>query len=707
MKRQCFVLALVWLFIFVLLTLPVSAQSVSNLGDFTHQSGKIGTYRALIIAVDAYTDPELKPLTAPVNSAKRLGKVLKDTYGFSVTYLLDDQATQKAMYKTLRTFASTATPDESSLIFFSGYGQTDPVYQYAWWLPVDASPQNMLSFVDINQLSSLIRAMESRHVLVISDASFTGKFLDGTDVSRPSGGNEEMLRRFNGTSKKVLASCEDVPSGGSGKITALAQALIRQLNGSVSYLSAAAMFKKLAAASGVSKKIVYQGLRRAGANDGELIFVSKKAHTVVSKPKPATPKPAPAPKPAVPVMTRVSITANVAAASVVMDTRDIGTVPIKSLDIEPGIHTVRIQKNGYDLFERTFDIREGNSLPIHAKLVKAQPQTGTLTLLVTPASAAIAFEDDNLRYTEGMALPPGTYRLTVSEKGYEMQHVEVSVQAGSHTHKAYVLSPVPRFETSAGMTFVRIPAGTFTMGSPDDEANRDVDEQPHPVTLSRPFYMQTTEVTVGQWKAFTTATGYKTEAETQGGAWIWIGYRWEKDYDHYWKNPGYSQTDDYPVTCVSYTDVLNFINWLNTSGSRTYALPTEAEWEYACRAGTVTPFNTGDCLPPSRANYESSYKWKDCPSGTYLKVPVAVASYPPNALGLYDMHGNVWEWCADWYGTYDTGPVTDPDGVPTGLERIRRGGGWETYSYQCRSANRAADTPEKRYNNLGFRLITR
>ncbi|MFP4349875.1 MAG: formylglycine-generating enzyme family protein, partial [Desulfococcaceae bacterium] len=115
-------------------------------------------------------------------------------------------------------------------------------------------------------------------------------------------------------------------------------------------------------------------------------------------------------------------------------------------------------------------------------------------------------------------------------------------------------------------------------------------------------------------------------------------------------------------------------------------MPTEAEWEYACRAGTKTPFNTGECLSTGQANYNGNYPMPGCSKGKYRKKTIPAASFPPNAWGLYDMHGNVYEWCRDWYGDYPTGQVTDPSGPSFAAYRVLRGGGWNNNAENCRSA---------------------
>ncbi|MDR1900727.1 MAG: formylglycine-generating enzyme family protein, partial [Treponema sp.] len=224
--------------------------------------------------------------------------------------------------------------------------------------------------------------------------------------------------------------------------------------------------------------------------------------------------------------------------------------------------------------------------------------------------------------------------------------------------------------------FVRIPGGTFTMGSPASEAGRYDNEVQHRVTVSG-FYMGKYEVTVGEFRRFVNASGYKTEAEISGGGYVLTGGEWVEKADANWKNPYFSQGDNQPVVLVSWNDAAAYCNWRSgqegltpaytISGSTVtwnrnangYRLPTEAEWEYACRAGTTTAYSTGAGITTGQANYDFKIG-KTTNAGTYTA----------NAWGLYDMHGNVWEWCWDWFGAYAGGAQTDPTGASSGSDRV-------------------------------------
>lgn len=262
-----------------------------------------------------------------------------------------------------------------------------------------------------------------------------------------------------------------------------------------------------------------------------------------------------------------------------------------------------------------------------------------------------------------------------------------------------------------GMKLNLIPPGKFLMGSPDNEPGRDADEGPQrEITVSRPFAMGIHEITVGQFKAFVEATGHVTEAEKSGEGSARLDLEAQKwiinDPKVTWRTPGWEQTDAHPVTCVSWNDAVAFCAWLSKKEVRTYRLPTEAEWEYACRGGTRTPFHSGASLAIEQANCTGDGAVYTKGKGPDKTVPVG--SYAPNPFGLYDMHGNVWEWCMDWYAAdaYATAAAVNPTGPATGTKRVNRGGGWHSPAVHCRAAYREKSlTPSSRGHNTGFRVV--
>jgi len=297
---------------------------------------------------------------------------------------------------------------------------------------------------------------------------------------------------------------------------------------------------------------------------------------------------------------------------------------------------------------------------------------------------------------------------------------------------------------SLDMRFVRIPAGEFLMGSdetPDalagaypaydrERFEKLADEAPvHRVRITHDFYLGAAEVTVGQFRRFVKASGYVPESIADGTG----GYGYNRDYDpattvrgdafegrsprYSWENPGFPQDADHPVVNVTWNDAQAMARWLSEKEGRRYRLPREAEWEYACRAGTRSRYYNGD--DPQRlveiantfdADTEANWpRWEDYAltghDGYAFTSPVG--RFAPNAFGLYDMLGNAWEWTSDWHDDryYAQSPLDDPTGPANGEVRVRRGGSWHTWALYARCSFRNWNTPQTRYTLVGFRLL--
>ncbi len=274
-------------------------------------------------------------------------------------------------------------------------------------------------------------------------------------------------------------------------------------------------------------------------------------------------------------------------------------------------------------------------------------------------------------------------------------------------------TPEPLINNTMDMAFVYIPPGSFIMGSPPYAAVRFDDETEHRAEISKGFYIQMTEVTQGQWKAVMGDNPSLFNFQKKG--------------------------DDYPVDNVSWNDAQAFIEKLNAAESgQKYRLPTETEWEYVCRLGsdrgpfadavmisdisriikhgikivTFDLFTTGDCLSTDHANYNGNYPLLGCDKGVFREITMPVKSFPPNKLGVYDMHGNVNEWCQDTYGKYDvrhkTFPmykIKDSTGSESGKYKVYRGGSWVSSAKYCRCAYRGREAADFKNETLGFRLV--
>ena len=295
-----------------------------------------------------------------------------------------------------------------------------------------------------------------------------------------------------------------------------------------------------------------------------------------------------------------------------------------------------------------------------------------------------------------------------------------------------------------GMQMVLIPAGEFMMGS--DASSQDLarlypayetkrlqeladEAHVHKVRITRPFYMARHEVTVRQFRAFLLASGHVPQSIEDGtGAYGYNplydpastrrGDAFEgRDPRYSWENPGFDQTDDHPVVNVTWNDAQALARWLSKTEDRRYRLPTEAEWEYACRAGTNTHYHSGN-EPESLQSVANIFdadaaanwpKWKRFALTGHDGYPFTapVGQFAPNTFGLQDMHGNVWEWTADWHDEeyYAHSPVNDPRGPAEGSVKVRRGGSWHTWPLYARCAYRNWNSPDTRYTLVGIRLV--
>ena len=374
---------------------------------------------------------------------------------------------------------------------------------------------------------------------------------------------------------------------------------------------------------------------------------------------------------------------------------EIGKTPLEACEMSPGSYEVLITNNRYHATGRRIIIERGEREVLEVAPV---PRNGAVKVEAIDGEGN-AVEGDV--YVNGKKTGRTYETLTLLIGACE---VEVRSPHGSWKGRADVrekkvatvkaeIKSLITGTSAAGFEMVLIQSGTFTMGSPSSEPSRYSDEKQHRVTLSKPFYLSATEVTQSRWK------------QVMGN------------------NPSRFKGDNLPVEGVSWFDAVKFCNALSkreglnpaytisgisvswNKSSDGYRLPTEAEWEYACHAGTTTPFNTGRCLSADEANYNGKRPLKGCPKGNYRAETVPVSSFDPNRWGLYDMHGNVCEWCWDWYKKY-SGTVTDPSGPAEGGDRVVRGGSWFDGGRHVRSAIRIRGAPgiRSRSDDVGFRL---
>jgi formylglycine-generating enzyme required for sulfatase activity len=279
-----------------------------------------------------------------------------------------------------------------------------------------------------------------------------------------------------------------------------------------------------------------------------------------------------------------------------------------------------------------------------------------------------------------------------------------------------VMSAEEPLGNGVSLRLIEIPAGSFLMGSPNDEPQRGAEEGPQHVVRLEAFLMGQTPITQAQWRevaGWTPREGERWGHQLRANPARFQAKR-EADerretYGVFRLLDGETSTDQRPVEGVSWADAMEFCHRLSQRTGRRYSLPSEAQWEYACRAGSSTPFHYGDTLSTDLTNYIGYRTYANGPKGEFRQQTTPVAHFPANAWGLHDMHGNVWEWCADqWHGTYVSAP---DDGRPwidettdTNRYRLLRGGSWFHGPRNCRSAYRGFHHPVNRFNFVGFRV---
>ncbi|GMQ79795.1 MAG: hypothetical protein BMS9Abin03_234 [Thermodesulfobacteriota bacterium] len=668
-----------WLFP---LSIHAASRGISVISDLSHQSGKLGAYKALIIGINDYKDPKIPNLETAVNDASAMAKLLREKYGFQIKLLLDRKATREGIYRALRKLASSTKSDDSVLIYYAGHGDLDRTYNDGWWIPTDAKGGNPLTYLDNVQVQKSMRSMNARHVLLISDSCYSGTLFGQSRAIPPVIDNRYYLNLYNEKSRWGMTSGNKTPVSdrGTGGHSVFAYQLLKELKKNEKpYISTQELYTRIAPIIGNNSEQtpICRPILNTGDQGGEFIFVASSS-AVIERPSPR------------PSKALLSIESNVPGARVLMDGRYVGSTNLLNVEVAPGEHRIRVEKDGFEPYTKKIRFEKGRTRDLYVVLDPKAPLKSRIYVDTKPKDARIRILNIGTIFNQGMELDAGRYHIEVSANGYETQKMWVSLTAVQDKTLDFRLKPIAKQQpvasqgqkvtNSLGMEFVYIKPGSFMMGSPSNESGRDSDEKQHRVTLTKEFYMQSTEVTQGQWKAV-------------------MGNNPSE-----FKNCG----DDCPVEKVSWNDVQEFIRKLNRrEGGNRYRLPTEAEWEYAARAGSTTAFANGG-ITELKCGFDSNLDAMGWYCGNSNEKTHPIARKQPNSWGLYDMHGNVWEWCQDWYGKYSSSFVTNPTGPSDGSFRVSRGGGWIRNARYCRSALRNRDSPGDRYNAaLGFRLLRR
>ncbi|MFP4475995.1 MAG: SUMF1/EgtB/PvdO family nonheme iron enzyme [Desulfatibacillaceae bacterium] len=644
---------------------------------------------ALVVGNSAYKHWPEKP--GAVDRAVETGRILADS-GFSGK--LEKNLTADGFREVLAALARNegGLEDRGLLLYYRGHTVTlkTEAGSIGYLVPSDCPrpgegggdfAAHALSLAELVDILSRARA---RHVLILVDG-----IVDDDSLGRPpSTLNDPTLYTAGAAVQLICAGRAGQQAGGEPSFLseierALTGAADANGDGLVTGSELAAFIgRAIHPRTGDALDPGYLCISPEPPGLGDFVFFPQGA-----RPAPLTTPPAPE------LPATLTVASPVSGARVSLDGEALGETPMEGREVKPGEHLLSVRREGYETHEQALVLAPGQAARYTVVLERKGPEPAVLYMMTEPEDATVRIMTVKPSYQPGMELPPGTHRIRVSARGYETVEKLLDFEPGLTYRLPFALPEkgaatdkpaIPQnpasgkvHTNSLGMRFVHIPPGTFNMGSPAWEPERDSDERLHEVTITSGFHMQTTEVTQAVW---TRVMGTNPSA--------FAGY------------------DDCPVESVSHEQAAAFAEKLDAMESLgTYSLPTEAQWEYACRAGTSTPYFTGDCLSTHDANYKGTEPLRGCPEGEYRKRPMPVASFPPNPFGLHDMHGNVYEWCSDWLADYPVEPVADPEVTAKGSSRVYRGGAWSYYGKHCRSAERDGCHPAFTSSDLGFRLV--
>ena len=655
---------------------------VRRIKDLSHDNAKAGSFRALVIGIDGYDDPAIPDLSTAAHDARAVAEVLSKQYGFVVQTLLNQQATRRGIYGSLRKLAAHSGPDDNLLIYFAGHGDIDRQFggEDGWWIPVDATGGDPLTYLDNVQVQKAMRHTKARHVLLISDSCYSGTLFGiSTRAIPPVITDRYYLELFNEKSRWGMTSGNKTPVSdeGSQSHSVFAYQLLKALcKNKRPYLSTQELYTKIAPiiANNSEQTPMCRPIRNTGDQGGEMVFIrtgqnpsdlsacrifplfadSGGAQVITPPTEPAPARPG-----------RLTVKSSVVGASVAINGQTFdGPLP-KTFSIkQKGRYEVRVTADGCEPYQNIVEMGPGETRDLTAHLEKID--TGPVEP-VAPVQPA-----------DGQPKPGEIWT-----------------------------------EPSTGMEFVWVPGGCFQMGQTEvgkwqviqkkgrKEYERYYyqDELPiHRVCVDG-FWMGRTEVTNGQYRRF--KSGHDS-GDYKGNS---------------------LNGEDQPVVEVSWKDAVAYADWLSDQTGAEIRLPSEAEWEYACRAGSKTVRFWGDdsnnaCRYANVADQTAKRKWSDwaihdCDDGYAVTAPVG--RFQANDFGLKDMLGNVWEWCLDIYD-YDAykqhvqdNPIYTAGAfdiiADKSTYRVTRSGSWGADPGGVRCADRDGASPGGEFEFLGFRLL--
>ncbi len=659
---------------------------------------------ALVVGNGGYDPKNAPKLPNPVNDAQSMARSLK-TSGFEVQLVTD--ADQAAMKKAIKAFGKRlveAGGDTVGLFYFAGHGVEDRGQNYL--IPLGAEIESEVDFhtdaVLMDWVLARMKKAGNRLNMVILDACRNNPF-----EGRYRGGSQGLAQMDapSGSLIAYAAAPSQVAFDGEGEnspyTAALAEALV------VPGLKIEDVFKRVR----VAVEEATNGEQTPWENSslrGDFYFVSK-----VEEPPP--PEPAPT---SVTDLPPAELTREQLAARAYEAAERVNTFSSYRLFVEqyPDTLYAKLAEEHIEKLENTVTPPGPSPQEVEAALGLQREERRR----IQEGLAALGFDPGQPDGLFGRRTRTAIGDWQSSQGGSATGHLSVEaakvlLAAGNEAaRKREAMKPGRVFrDCPACPEMVVIPAGSFTMGSPSREEGRDEDEGPqHQVTISKPFAVGKYEVTRGEFARFVDATGHSTGE----ACWTYEQGEWERRSGRGWRDPGYRQDERHPVPCVSWDDAKAYVAWLSRKTGERYRLLSEAEWEYAARAGTRTSRYWGDdasaqCTHANgydrTAKSELNFSWDNAPCRDGSVHTARAGRYGANGFGLHDVLGNVWEWVADcWYESY-AGAPTDGSAWVSGGEcgqRVLRGSSWINVPGGLRLAERYRDSTAHRSGSVGFRI---
>lgn len=586
----------------------MSHDKAVSRNDQAHKKPPPGINYLLVIAIDSYV--HCPRLYNCVKDAMEFVQVLHQRYCFDKEHtvqIFNEAATRKNILKSFRDLQRKIQPNDNLVVYFSGHG--DNVHQIGYWIPVKAEPGEEDEYINADEITARLNAINSFHTFLIVDACFSGSMFQSKNAGVPKRSDEIYRSRWGLTASHSRELALDGKAGDNSPFAECLLLKLRQNSEALSTQDLATFVKnEVRARTREQQTPIFQPLLVRGHELGQFVFHLQQ-------------------------------------------------------DEEADWQTTQ-QENTIAAYSR-FRRKYPNSIHYEEakQKIKALEEEATWQKALR-SNRVSGYEDYRDDYPNGVHVAEARKRIDalVSENEYKKPAPTI------------IIPEAPKLETRLPFEpeMVFVPGGTFKMGSNDDKSEQPI----HDVTLSD-FYIGKYPVTQAQWRAVMGSD--PPELKFKG-------------------------CDQCPVEGVSWNDIQDFLKKLNAKTGKTYRLPTEAEWEYAARGGNKSngyKYAGSNNLDEVAWYDENSYdKGKDHPDyGTH-----PVGQKKANELGIYDMSGNVWEWCSDWHGAYPSTAQTNPKGPADGEYRVVRGGSWLNYDISCRVSNRYRYYTVNRYYFIGFRL---